>query len=173
MNADAIYETETMAELCARQGRVGEAIDIYRRLADSIAEPALRAVIGAIRLREQIEDARQHLDRDAHARVADRNHRVTALATPRQRDSSAVLSVLRGIVQQIRDDLGQPHRIGHQSHGLFGQVDDELVASGLDERPARLDGAAQRRTQIHGLSAQLDAAARHARDLHEIVDEPH
>jgi hypothetical protein len=45
MNADTIYETETMAELCARQGRVGEAIDIYRRLADSIADEALRARI--------------------------------------------------------------------------------------------------------------------------------
>jgi pentatricopeptide repeat protein len=45
MNADHIYETETMAELCARQGRVGEAIDIYRRLVDSISEPSLRARI--------------------------------------------------------------------------------------------------------------------------------
>lgn len=43
MNADHIYETETMAELCARQGRVGEAIDIYRRLVDSISDPGLRA----------------------------------------------------------------------------------------------------------------------------------
>ena len=45
MNPDTIYETETMAELCARQGRVGEAIDIYRRLIDSIADEALRARI--------------------------------------------------------------------------------------------------------------------------------
>jgi hypothetical protein len=45
MNPDTIYETETMAELCARQGRVGEAIDIYRRLADSLSDAALRARI--------------------------------------------------------------------------------------------------------------------------------
>jgi hypothetical protein len=30
-----LYETETMAELCARQGRPGEAIAIYRRLCES------------------------------------------------------------------------------------------------------------------------------------------
>jgi hypothetical protein len=42
MNADHIYETETMAELCARQGRTGEAIAIYRRLVDAVAEPTLR-----------------------------------------------------------------------------------------------------------------------------------
>jgi hypothetical protein len=43
MNADHIYETETMAELCARQGRTGEAISIYRRLLDAVGEPVLRA----------------------------------------------------------------------------------------------------------------------------------
>lgn len=31
---DHLYETETMAELCARQGRLGEAISIYRSLSD-------------------------------------------------------------------------------------------------------------------------------------------
>jgi len=30
-----LYETETMAELCARQGRPGEAVAIYRRLCDT------------------------------------------------------------------------------------------------------------------------------------------
>jgi hypothetical protein len=45
MNPDTIYETETMAELCARQGRVGEAIDIYRHLVDSIADATVRARI--------------------------------------------------------------------------------------------------------------------------------
>jgi hypothetical protein len=43
MNADHIYETETMAELCARQGRVSEAVDIYRRLRDSLEEGPVRA----------------------------------------------------------------------------------------------------------------------------------
>lgn len=42
MTTDRLYETETMAELCARQGRVGEAISIYRALAQKGADPALR-----------------------------------------------------------------------------------------------------------------------------------
>jgi hypothetical protein len=41
--ADTIYETETMAELCARQGRIGEAIHIYRRLAETVADASVRA----------------------------------------------------------------------------------------------------------------------------------
>jgi len=42
MTTDQLYETETMAELCARQGRIGEAISIYRSLAERGADPATR-----------------------------------------------------------------------------------------------------------------------------------
>ena len=45
MNPDSIYETETMAELCARQGRVGEAIEIYRHLIGAISEGPVRTRI--------------------------------------------------------------------------------------------------------------------------------
>ena len=42
MTTDHLYETETMAELCARQGRIGEAISIYRSLSESAADAATR-----------------------------------------------------------------------------------------------------------------------------------
>ena len=42
MTSDHLYETETMAELCARQGRLGEAISIYRTLSENAADAALR-----------------------------------------------------------------------------------------------------------------------------------
>jgi hypothetical protein len=37
-----LYETETMAELCARQGRLSEAIAIFRELAETAADSATR-----------------------------------------------------------------------------------------------------------------------------------
>jgi hypothetical protein len=37
-----VFETETMAELCARQGLLDQAIDIFRRLAEIADDPALR-----------------------------------------------------------------------------------------------------------------------------------
>jgi hypothetical protein len=43
MTTDHLYETETMAELCARQGRLGEAISIYRALCETGADAATRA----------------------------------------------------------------------------------------------------------------------------------
>ena len=43
MTTDHLYETETMAELCARQGRLGEAISIYRALAQGAPDAITRA----------------------------------------------------------------------------------------------------------------------------------
>jgi hypothetical protein len=43
MTMEHLFETETMAELCARQGRVSEAIAIFRELADTAADPDTRA----------------------------------------------------------------------------------------------------------------------------------
>jgi hypothetical protein len=42
MTTDHLYETETMAELCARQGRIGEAISIYRSLCANGPDAATR-----------------------------------------------------------------------------------------------------------------------------------
>jgi hypothetical protein len=42
MTGDNLYETETMAELCARQGRIGEAISIYRALGENAPDAATR-----------------------------------------------------------------------------------------------------------------------------------
>jgi hypothetical protein len=43
MSMEHLYETETMAELCARQGRLSEAIAIFRELAETATDPAVRA----------------------------------------------------------------------------------------------------------------------------------
>jgi hypothetical protein len=42
MTTEHLYETETMAELCARQGRIGVAISIYRTLVESGPDLATR-----------------------------------------------------------------------------------------------------------------------------------
>ena len=43
MSMEHLYETETMAELCARQGRLTEAIAIFRELAESAGDDTARA----------------------------------------------------------------------------------------------------------------------------------
>jgi len=43
VSMEHLYETETMAELCARQGRLSEAIAIFRELSETAADPDTRA----------------------------------------------------------------------------------------------------------------------------------
>jgi hypothetical protein len=47
MSIEHLYETETMAELCARQGRLSEAIAIFRELAETAPDPETQARIRA------------------------------------------------------------------------------------------------------------------------------
>ncbi len=42
MSMEHLYETETMAELCARQGRLTEAIAIFRELAEAAGDEGAR-----------------------------------------------------------------------------------------------------------------------------------
>lgn len=50
--ADDVFATETMAELCARQGRFGDAVSIYRRLLGGGAVPADKSARWQARLGE-------------------------------------------------------------------------------------------------------------------------
>jgi len=43
MSMEHLYQTETMAELCARQGRLSEAVAIFRELAETAPDPDTRA----------------------------------------------------------------------------------------------------------------------------------
>jgi hypothetical protein len=67
-DADHPYQTETMAELCARQGRIGEAIGIYRHLTGAMTDGAHRA-----RLQRRLAtlEARWHPDGEREATPAD------------------------------------------------------------------------------------------------------
>jgi hypothetical protein len=47
MSIEHLYETETMAELCARQGRLSEAIAIFRELAETATDPDTRVRVRA------------------------------------------------------------------------------------------------------------------------------
>jgi hypothetical protein len=67
-DADHPYQTETMAELCARQGRIGEAIGIYRHLTGAMTDGAQRA-----RLQRRLAtlEARWHPAGEPETRPAD------------------------------------------------------------------------------------------------------
>ncbi len=88
--------------------------------------------------------------------------------------SRARVAVLRGVGQQVGDDLRQPVRVGVTRQPLRRDVQTQLAAGA-----ARAAGAPSRcparhgRAELHALAPQLDLAARDARDVQQVVDQPH
>ena len=117
----------------------------HQRQAD--AETALRTA-GALGLREQLEDFRQA--RPARmptplSRTDDRRPDRRA-ARARELDLAAVVRVLRRVVEQVAEDLREPHRIGVELERLAAEIDRQSVvpAASISGR-AGLDRAADRR----------------------------
>ena len=76
------------------------------------AQPPLRSVERAIDLDEQVEDAGDHLGADADPVVADAEDDLVGLACHLQADAAAFLGVLRGVVEQVGEHLGEPDQVG-------------------------------------------------------------
>ena len=67
----------------------------------------------------------------------------------RDRDASALLGVLRGVGQEVPDDLLQPRRVGVHVHRPGGELDRQLVLPLLDEGPDGLDGPVDDGGHVH------------------------
>ena len=136
------------------------------------AEPALRPHQRRFRLREHLEDARQHLGGDADAVVLDRHDHVAPLPLGTQPDAAAFLGVLGGVVEQVGEHLGQPHRVGLEVDRLRRQGDGELVAAGLDDRTAGFQGGLHHGGQLDPLLAEFQLVAGDARHVEQVFEQP-
>ena len=76
------------------------------------AQAPFRAGDGTLALREELEHVGQFLGRNADAVVAHRDDDVVSFPRGGQPDSAPALGVLRGVCQQVDDDLLDPRRVG-------------------------------------------------------------
>ena len=139
-----------------------------------IPKPPWDRSIEPIDLREHVEDAIEHLGGDADPGIGDGYDGLGILSFGRQHDAAAAGHVLRGVIEQIGDDLSQPRRIGLQHDGLLWNRDLELVPCFVDEPVgpcpqhfATMDESSTARF------AQLHRAASDAIDIQQVVDQPH
>ena len=139
---------------------------------ESQAEAALRPIEGLALLGEHVEHKRQHLGRDADARVRDGDADVLSLAPGLDLDPPALLGVLPRVGQEIGHDLSEPRRIGGDHEACGRHVRDQLLVAKLEERARHLDRLGDDVTDLDGLGPELDLAARDARDIEQIVDQP-
>ena len=130
----------------------------HQRQADPQA--ALRAVERPVGLNKEIENAGEHVRRNAHASVAHVENGFLFMLFERQGDSAALAGELGGIVEEIGEHLGQTGGIAVSRDRAGGQFDGERLFSRFDQWPAGLNGARGHSGQVNGLFAQTDLAAR-------------
>ena len=146
------------------------------------AEPALGPIGAAVPLDEEIEDARQQIGRNARTVVLDPDDDLaaraptifvfTAFSAGAHHDLSARLRVAGRVGEQVRHDLGEPHRIAVDPQALVGDVEGEIVIALLEQIARHLDRLGDDVGDLDPLLAQLHLPARDLRDVEEIVDQP-
>ena len=101
-----------VAQPLARDGDRA-AVQLDQAMDERQADPqaALRPIQRLVRLDEEFEDVLLHLGRDPDARVADPQDGPVVLPGQADRDPAPRLGVLRGVVQQVGDDLLQAGRV--------------------------------------------------------------
>lgn len=109
----------------------------HQRQSDT--EPALRAAVRPVHLREHVEHRRQLVGRDADAVIANRHHRTVALLPGAERDPTSRVRVFRSVGEQVGEDLRQADGVAVNGDGCAGQIQHQLVA-GAVEPPARIHG---------------------------------
>jgi hypothetical protein len=125
---------------------------LHHRQADP--EPALHPAERAGRLREQIEDVRQHVVGEADAVVAHLHDDVPVDPLDPHVDPSADRGIRRGVREEVREDLQQAVGIAVHEERLGGDGDVQRVAVPLDEGPGALDGPIQHVLDGDGRAAE-------------------
>ncbi len=141
----------------------------HERQAD--AKTSRRPIEAAIGVREQIEHLRQRLRRDARTIVRNAEHGLVTLAFGAELDAATLGRELRGIVQDIRDDLRQTREITHDLEVVVDRRNRQRVPTLRDERLAGLEGVEHDGAELQTLPLKLDQAASDPRHVHEIVHE--
>ena len=139
-------------------------------------EPDAQAALGrrarALFLCEEIEDALQRLGRDAAAVVRHHADHVAVFHAHLQADVAATVGVLRGIGQQVLQQLHEACIVADELHRIVGHVQREVVLACLHQRACGL-GAAQRHVaEADALMLEPHLPGDDAADIEQVVHQP-
>jgi hypothetical protein len=88
-------------------------------------------------------------------------------------DLGAAVAVLRRVRQDVQDDLRHTVGIDRDAETVSWHIDLDLMISLLENRTRHLERSHHHLSDLDALLAQLDLSARDARDVEQIVDQPH
>src|SRR4030095_5274921 len=149
--------------------QLAQAADQGEAETETAARPRARGVT----LSEAVEDVRQELRRDADAGVA--HHDLHVRIHPLQLDLHAarLRGELHRVAQEVPHYLAQPVRIAAYRAARRGQHRLQLDALRLRGGADGVHALADHRPQIHRLDVEPDLAGADARDVQQLVDQPH
>ena len=96
---------------------------------------------------------------------------LAALGGSGHRNPSALVGVLRGVIDQVGQDLGNSRKIAQHQQRLRRQHDRQLMFKSVDEGTTRLDRRADDHSDIDRSDLELDLSPRDARDVEQIIDQ--
>jgi hypothetical protein len=96
-----------------------------------------------------------------------------AVVTAFDRDCAASGRVLRGVVQQIREHLGEPHDVGFENDLVRRKADREVVLQRVENGLARLDGLTYHLAQRRDFFVEIHSVVVDAAHVEKVVDESH
>ena len=136
------------------------------------AEAAVAAVAVPGKLREHVEDVRQHAVGNADPVVLHAHDDVGARGGCVDADVSAAGRVLDGVVQQVVEHLHEPRRVRVGPERHVRQIQLNAVALSLDDRPRRVDRGVQHGAQVDPLASHLQLSLCDARHVEQVVGQP-
>ena len=136
------------------------------------AQSPLRAIEAPIDLREELEDVGKQFRRNANARIANLDDDAIVRDRRGERDLPAGLGILRGVVQEVRENLSEPDAIGFEHNRLGRQFDGEGQLRFLDVRAADVERGIEDVLQSDRFGIEAELAGCDARDFEQIVHEP-
>jgi hypothetical protein len=135
------------------------------------AQPALRAVERAIRLREEVEDVGEHLGGDPDARVPDTEDHLITFLPDGDRDPTPFVGVFGGVVEQVHHHLFQAGRVGMQPDRSRGHRHREVMPAAVDQGAGRPHREFDDAPRVQAMGFEPDPARGDPGDFQEVIHE--
>jgi hypothetical protein len=135
------------------------------------AQASLRPPALSTHLSEHLEDRLEMGTGNSDSIVAHGDRRLVSSPRDRDDDGTAVGSISGRIGEEVREDLGEAHRIAGHRDRLGRHLHRQGMLGGIEQRPAGFHRGANNRHQVDGFMAHLDHAPRDARDFEQIFDQ--
>ena len=121
--------------------------------------------------REQVEDVRQRVGRDADALVGDADRDLVGAASIASRMSPPRRRSPRGVVQQVAEHLRQPLRVAVHAGRPRRELGAQALSLGVDRMAAGIDRLGDDEAEVERAALEAELAGADARAVEQVVDQ--